>query len=80
MYEGEVTELSPVETENPGGGYGKVSGKGRAAGWACGKAVLPSKACHDSHTDMPLSSVPPCPAPRRPALPHAALSLCVCRW
>lgn len=24
MYEGEVTELTPVETENPGGGYGKV--------------------------------------------------------
>ncbi|KAI3425728.1 hypothetical protein D9Q98_007704 [Chlorella vulgaris] len=24
VYEGEVTELSPVETENPGGGYGKV--------------------------------------------------------
>lgn len=26
MYEGEVTELTPVETENPGGGYGKVGG------------------------------------------------------
>jgi hypothetical protein len=25
VYEGEVTELTPVETENPGGGYGKVS-------------------------------------------------------
>lgn len=24
VYEGEVTELTPVETENPGGGYGKV--------------------------------------------------------
>ena len=24
MYEGEVTELRPEETENPGGGYGKV--------------------------------------------------------
>jgi RuvB-like protein 1 (pontin 52) len=24
VYEGEVTELMPVETENPGGGYGKV--------------------------------------------------------
>ena len=76
MYEGEVTELSPVETENPGGGYGKVSGKGRAAGWACGKAVLPSKACHDSHTDMPLSSVPPRPAPPCPA-PRCPVALCV---
>ena len=25
VYEGEVTELTPVETENPGGGYGKVT-------------------------------------------------------
>ena len=24
MYEGEVTELTPVETENPMGGYGKT--------------------------------------------------------
>ena len=24
VYEGEVTELTPVETEHPGGGYGKV--------------------------------------------------------
>ena len=24
MYEGEVTELSPVEAENPIGGYGKT--------------------------------------------------------
>lgn len=24
VYEGEVTELTPVETENPGGGYGKT--------------------------------------------------------
>lgn len=24
VYEGEVTEMTPVETENPGGGYGKV--------------------------------------------------------
>jgi hypothetical protein len=24
VYEGEVTELSPQETENPLGGYGKV--------------------------------------------------------
>ncbi len=24
MYEGEVTELSPVETESPVGGYGKT--------------------------------------------------------
>ena len=33
MYEGEVTELAPVETENPGGGYGKVR---RLAGWLAG--------------------------------------------
>jgi len=25
VYEGEVTELTPEETENPLGGYGKVS-------------------------------------------------------
>lgn len=24
VYEGEVTELTPVETENPHGGYGKT--------------------------------------------------------
>ena len=65
MYEGEVTELSPVETENPGGGYGKASGTGGAAGGprCCSQG---GKACHDNHTDMPCSGLP-CAA--HPALP-----------
>lgn len=41
MYEGEVTEMTPVETENPGGGYGKV---GAAAG-ATARWVLPHPPC-----------------------------------
>lgn len=51
VYEGEVTELSPVETENPGGGYGKVSraqlSRFNAAGWlsACGTACLSVAGC-----------------------------------
>lgn len=32
VYEGEVTELTPVETENPGGGYGKVCGRAEGGG------------------------------------------------
>lgn len=77
VYEGEVTELTPVETENPGGGYGKVhscacsgrAGCGRDTRWQQQAVRLVA----DAEQRLP-------PRPRRPpALGWLRPCSCICR-